>query len=289
VTIGQSGGAVAAFYQILPGAVALAAAYGLVMSRRGQGAARRAPLILSLVLVVIYLNPLANTRYLSSTAAVSLLFVVLQPRSRRGLAAVALALLLGLFAIYPIANVFRSANAEPTQLSLSSFDFDGFQQLVNTQQYVEEHGHAFGVHLTSAVLFFVPRSVWEAKAHPAGIEVAENRGYAFTNLSLPVTGEFYLDLGTAGTAVLMYGWGRLWRRLDDDWREGFGRAGARLVPYLAIAQVGLLRGPLGSVLPAAGFPVILLVIALVLTRRPATAQPAGISAGLERSIGPSTT
>jgi hypothetical protein len=205
------------------------------------------------------------------------------------MATVALALLLGLFAVYPIANVFRSATAEPAPLSLSSIDFDGFQQLVNTQQYVEERGHTFGQHLTSAVLFFVPRAVWEAKARPAGIDVAENRGYAFTNLSLPVTGELDLDLGAPGTALLMYGWGRLWRRLDEDWRHGFGRPGARLVPYLAIAQVGLLRGPLGSVLPAAGLPVILLVIALVLACRPAAAQPPGISRGLRRSIGRSTT
>ena len=85
---------------------------------------------------------------------------------------------------------------------------------------------------------------------------------------------------------MLYAWGRLWRRLDDDWREGFGRPGARLVPYLAIAQVGLLRGPLGSVLPAAGMPVALLFIALAL---PAWVQahPLGIKRVFMRRTGTS--
>jgi len=288
VTIDQTGGAVAAFYQILPGAVALAAAYGLLMTRGQQRhGVPRAALVVSLAMVVIYLNPLANTRYLSSTAVIALLLVILQPRSRRGMASVALGLVLGLFAIYPIANVFRSADVEPEPLSLSSIDFDGFQQLVNTQQFVEQQGHADGQHLISATFFFVPRSFWTSKAMPASLEVAANRGYSFTNLSLPLTGELYLDLGGAGAAIVMYGWGRLWRRLDDDWFRGFGSPGARLVPYLAIAQVGLLRGPLGSVLPAAGLPVILLALALTLPMT-SSGQPPGISRGLRRSAGTST-
>ena len=274
VGIQQAGGAVAAFYGILPGALALAASYLLLMRwRRGR---RSAPLALavSLALLTVYSNPLANTRFVSSVAIVSLLLVVLEPRTRRGMTVVALSVVLGLFAIYPVANAFRSENAEPQPLSLSSIDFDGFQQLVNTQQYVEEKGHSGGTHLVSAVFFVVPRSFWEGKAAPASIEVAENRGYAFTNLSLPIFGELYLDLGLAGAALVLYGWGRLWRRLDDDWLQGFAAGGARLVPYLAIAQVGLLRGPLGAQIPVSE-PVALILAASLLPLLGATGVPAG--------------
>jgi len=263
VGLEQAGGAVAALYTILPGALALAAAY-LLLTRWRRGL-RYSPLVLwgSLALVVVYSNPLANTRYVSSVAIVALLFVVLQPRSRRGMTVVAASIVLALFAIYPIANVFRSADAEPEPLSLSSIDFDGFQQLVNAQQYVEENGHPLGIHVVSAALFVVPRSIWEDKSRPASIDVAENRGYAFTNLSLPVFGEFYLDLGFPGAVVLMYGWGRLWRRLDDDWLVGLTAGGARLVPYLAIAQIGIIRGPLGSQVPVSEPTALLLVLSVL--------------------------
>jgi hypothetical protein len=292
VGIQQAGGAVAGFYGILPGALALAAAYLLLVRwRRGR---RHAPLalVVSLALVIVYANPLANTRYVSSVAFVSLLFVVLQPRSRRGMTVVAMLVVLGLFAIYPVANAFRSKTSAPQPLSLSSIDFDGFQQLVNTQQYVEDKGHPLGSHLLSAVFFVVPRSIWESKSRPASIDVAENRGYPFTNLSLPIFGELYLDLGLAGAAVVLYGWGRLWRRLDDDWLQGFATGGARLVPYLAIAQVGLLRGPLGAQIPVSE-PVALILAASLLpvlggSRVPAR-QPrspeAGDDAGTSRAAG----
>lgn len=260
VGLDQSGGAVAALYQILPGALALAASYLLLLQwRRGR---RVAPigLAVALILLAVYSNPLANTRYVSSVAIVSLVLVVLEPRTRRGLVVVAASVVLGLFAIYPIANAFRSDHSKAEPLSLSSIDFDGFQQLVNTQQYVESKGHSLGSHVVSAVFFAVPRSLWEGKARPASIDVAENRGYSFTNLSLPIFGELYLDLGLGGAAVVLYGWGRLWRRLDDDWLLGFAAGGARLVPYLAIAQVGILRGPLGSQIPVSE-PVALLLAA----------------------------
>jgi len=274
VDLERAGGAVSAFYGILPGALALAASYLLLVRWRSL---RHPPvaLLVALALLAVYSNPLANTRFVSSVAIVSLLFVVLQPRSRRGMTVVAVSVVLGLFAVYPIANVFRSADAEPEPLSLSSIDFDGFQQLVNTQQYVEEQGHPLGSHLVSAALFALPRSIWEGKSRPASIDVAEHRGYEFTNLSLPIFGELYLDLGLAGAAVALYGWGRLWRRLDDDWRRGFDSGGARLVPYLAIVQIGIIRGPLGSQVPVAEPAALLLAVSLLPYIRGRAVPPEG--------------
>jgi hypothetical protein len=42
--------------------------------------------------------------------------------------------------------------------------------------------------------------------------------------------------------------GRLWRRLDADWLSGDGRP-LILVPFLAVAQFGIIRGPMGSLAP----------------------------------------
>lgn len=269
-----SGGAAVALVAILPGALALAATYMLVL--RWREGRRRAPLLLlcSAALLFLYSNPFANTRYVSSVAIVSILFLVVQPRTRRGLAAVVMVLVIGVLGVYPLANAFRGADTSSSEsVSLASNDFDGFQQMVNTRQYVEERGHTWGKHLASAALFFLPRRFWVDKAVPASIPVAENRGYTFTNLSLPLPGELYLEFGLVGTGIAMFGWGRGWRTLDEKWRDGTGTLPGALVPYLAIAQLGLLRGPVGSLVPIYASTTIFLVFALRMELRRARARP----------------
>jgi hypothetical protein len=45
--------------------------------------------------------------------------------------------------------------------------------------------------------------VWPGKAVPASIPVTEDQGYTFTNLSLPLPGELYLEFGVFGAAAAM--------------------------------------------------------------------------------------
>lgn len=284
-----SGGVAVALVEILPGALALAATFGYLTWWRAG--ARRAPLILlipTMGLLFLYTNPLTNTRYISTVAIFSLIFVLLQPRTRRALVVIVLLIVVGVVGIYPLANAFRGGESQAESLSLADNDFDGFQQLVNTRQYVEQRGHTWGKQIGSALLFFLPRSYWPGKAVPASIPVAQNRGYRFTNLSLPLPGELYLEFGLVGSAGLMFGWGRLWRQLDRAWRVGPVTKKAAMVPYLVIAQLGLLRGPVGSLVPIYGSTVLLLI---VLLRRnntePGSVEPRdlsanGIHAGLEQ-------
>ena len=58
----------------------------------------------------------------------------------------------------------------------TTYDFDGFQQTVNSVYYAHVHGHTWGYHLVSALLFWVPRSIWKGKAFAAGNAVAASRG-----------------------------------------------------------------------------------------------------------------
>ena len=57
------------------------------------------------------------------------------------------------------------------------------------------------------------------------------------------------------------GAGAVGRRLDDSWLTRAGPV-AYLVPYLSLAQLGLLRGPLGSLVPVIATTTGLLVVAL---------------------------
>ena len=87
--------------------------------------------------------------------------------------------------------MFRSEEFRTTSgaEAFATPDFDGFQQIVNAMVFSEDVGHSLGHYTSSALLFFVPRSLWEGKATPASIDVAEHRGYEFTNLSLPLPAE----------------------------------------------------------------------------------------------------
>jgi hypothetical protein len=257
-----SGGVAVALVGILPGALALASVYVLLLRWRQGQRPRILVLIAAASLLFLYSNPFANTRYIAVTALVAPLLVVLWPRTVRGMAIIAVGLVIGVLGIYPVANAFRAPDAQAKSIALADIDFDGFQQLVNTRQYVEDQGHTWGYHLGSAALFALPRRVWPDKALPASIPVAENRGYRFTNLSLPLPGEFYLEFGLAGAAAAMFGWGRGWRHLDEAWAMRPESAAAGLVPYLAVAQLGLLRGPVGAMVPIYASTVLLIVLAL---------------------------
>lgn len=263
----ESGGVMVALVAILPGALALTATFVLVLWWRDLRVRRPVLVALSAVLLFLYDNPFANTRFISTVAIFSVVFLLLQPRTRRGMVVVVAVVVVGVIGVYPLANAFRGDGSSGETLSLADNDFDGFQQLVNTTQYVEQQGHTWGAHLGSAALFFLPRSFWPGKSVPASIPVAANRGYAFTNLSLPLPGELYLDFGAGGMAVAMLGWGRLWRQLDRRWAAGTGTRSGAMVPYLAIAQLGLLRGPVGAMIPIYGTTVVLLLVAL---REPST-------------------
>lgn len=268
----QSGGVAVALVGILPGALALAATYVLVLRWRDGQKVSPLSVLLAGGLLFVYANPFANTRYISAVAIFSIVFLIVQPRSRRALAIVVTVLVIGVLGVYPLANAFRGDDTTSQPSSLADGDFDGFQQMVNARQYVEERGQTWGVHLSSAALFPLPRRFWVDKAVPASIPVAENRGYAFTNLSLPFPGELYMEFGVVGTAAGMFIWGVGWRRLERHWAVGTESVQGAMVPYLAIAQLGVLRGPVGSLVPIYAAGVMLLLLALWWRDRPRTSQ-----------------
>jgi hypothetical protein len=284
----QDDNAADGFLRILPGALALAAAFialtvALTTRRRGsdpdRGRYRVAVgiAVVGVLLLTLYANPFTSSRYISVSGLGALALVLTRPRSRRGALVLATFAVVGLLLVYPLAYGFRD-DPQTTDLltspwdAIATNDFDGFQQVVNTLQFVEEHGLSWGAHLTSAALYLVPRSIWTDKARPASLDVAENRGYEFIDLSLPLHAEFYLDTGLIGMVVLMVVVGLVWARLDDAWLADRGGSMALLVPYLCLAQLGILRGPLGSLVPVAATTTVLLLLGLR-GRGPARAAP----------------
>lgn len=274
VAVGLNGGVSVALASILPASLAAASAH-LFLARLRERPLSAAPapavhgFLLALALCFLYANPFTNTRFLSVSVFGSLLFSAVRPRRLRAGLVITAAGLIGLLGVYPLANTFRSSTGT-YQTGMAAFggdDFDGFQQVVNSVAYVKDTGLHLGQHVISALFYFVPRSVWTGKASPAGIDVAQHRGYAFTNLSLPIHAELYIEFGLAGMIICCFLLGRLWRRLDADWLSGRGRA-LLIVPYVALAQFGIIRGPLGSLAPIWITTSALLLLGTKSTRLP---------------------
>lgn len=157
-------------------------------------------------------------------------------------------------AVFPYADLFRNdLNAKletqkMSQVMTDKGDYDAFQMVLNTSQYVDEFGPTEGKQLMGAIFFWVPRSVWADKPVGSGQFVAQQMGYSFTNLSSPLWAEAYINFGYPGIAgmFLLYGYltGRLQRRfLATRKNDGFTHYHA-LVPFLSAYQFFLLRGDL---------------------------------------------
>lgn len=259
----------------LPAATSLVALLLCLLNWRDRNArSRRDRLILlvatavAVTLNVIYNNPLTANRFSSFSVMLAAALALLRFDRQWWRTLFSGGMLLGLAVVYPFANLFRNDRARNNlRIGLDAYytwDFDGFQQTVNAVYHVDTHGHTWGHHLVSAMLFWVPRSLWEGKAIPAGNVVAGSRGYEFQNLSLPFWTEVFLEFSLVGVVVLFFYYGRLARRLDA-W---VGRSGANLATGLAVAfaacQIGLLRGPLGAQIPFAGAALVILLLGMFL-------------------------
>ncbi len=231
-------------------------------------------IVLGFVMTWVYANPIANTRFIALSMLGSHIVAIFWPRSARsGRMLIGSFLVLTIF-LYPFAaaiNNSQGLTGRSASISMSSFaafatkDFDGFQQSINAFEFVNAEGHSWGLYFLSALLVFIPRSIWTWKATPASIDVASNHGYSFTNLSLPINAELYIDFGWIGVIVLFFIVGWTFARLDNLWQTDSDWAAA--VAFLSLAQVGLIRGPLGSQVPVMVFVVYILGIYLFIVHR----------------------
>lgn len=273
--------AMAGVLNVLPSAASLAALVLCLLCLRYKAyvseRSRRMVLgstVVAVLLNVIFNNPLSASRFisLSTLLAAVLAGVRFTTQLRRTLFSVVT--FCGLAFVYPLANVFRNAEQRDLlRIGANAYytnDFDGFQQTVNTLYHVEAGGHTFGHHLLSAILFWIPRSIWHDKALPAGFPVAADRGYPFQNLALPLWAEIFLEFSWIGVVVVFFLYGYLARRMDRSIAADRLTLAATLSLIFAACQTGLLRGPTGAQFPFAACAVLAVIaggVAYALLRR----------------------
>lgn len=268
----------------LPQAVALVLGYATARAyvlRKSASVSRRPWLLLNLLIAVTFLvvlsNPFSNSRYVAFSSFLGLLLGFVRLDSSKLRAWFAAVFTSGLLILYPLASWFKGGRTSvATGIdAFTGIDFDGFQLTVNTLYFVQQRGFAFGEHILAAVGYFIPRSFWTTKAIPASFDIAAERGYHFQNLSLPLWSEFYLDLGLLGMFVAMFAYGWFSKRLDRRYSSQCGSLSAHLAVLFAVAQLGLLRGPLGGSVVFFGTVLLLGIVTFWKTenQRPAGRRP----------------
>jgi hypothetical protein len=263
--------------------------------RRGSQLAPQARIGLLVVLTSTVLvnllvsNPVNSARYWVGTIALSLVFVTLRWRAGWSFGFWVVLLAAALLVVFPYADAFRNtvdvrnlaaAAGEPIA---SGGDYDAFQQLMNGRTYVDEHGYTFGRQLLGALTFWIPRQLWSGKPKPTGAFVAESVGYDFTNLSMPLWGEAYVDGGLLLVVLAFAGYGFVTQRLEGEFlRRGLDdeRILSLLVPLLAAYQIILLRGALMSAV-ANLVPVLACLLLVTRAEPPPSGEGGGEAGALE--------
>ncbi|MED4013677.1 O-antigen polysaccharide polymerase Wzy [Priestia aryabhattai] len=226
-------------------------------------------LVFLLVVNFIISNPVTNGRYWAGTVLISLLLIVFKWR-KYNFSIWVISLVSLLLVVFPYADLFR--RGPDAQLKIKAFsyqltqkgDYDAFQTLMNTIDYVDLLGVEWGRQFVGAIFFWVPRGIWHSKPISTGQLVAEFQNYNFTNLSSPLWAESYINFGCIGIILIFFGYGYLSGFLQKKFLEnnhGNNVSIYRVIfPFLVGYQIFLLRGDLMNGIAFMSFFILLSVL-----------------------------
>jgi oligosaccharide repeat unit polymerase len=130
----------------------------------------------------------------------------------------------GLMIVFPLLNIFRNISINiildkgiviPNLLEgFLTGNFDSYSMLARSLTYVDFNGITFGKQLMGAMLFFIPRSIWSNKPIGSGAMIADKFNWPFTNVSMPLIGEGYLNFGFFGIIIFSVILGYIINKLD---------------------------------------------------------------------------
>lgn len=193
-------------------------------------------------------NPFVLARFRLSALFVFVLLLYFGWNRTRILAAF---LIVGLIAS-PVLNSFRWDRTFTDVRELDNFfvhmDYDGVTMMSHVAYYVGQNGYSYGSNIGSALLFFIPRSIWPDKSQHVAYYVFDYikfyRGISTDNLSSPLPAEGYFAFGMPGailfTAVIFLAFVYFERRAAVSDESSVWRLIVSISPMLTMI---LLRGP----------------------------------------------
>lgn len=154
-----------------------------------------------LVWIIFLSNPLANARQVTLFLLIPIVFYFLKDKR---IATNCFFLGIPLLLIYSANLVDRfTGQLNPIKFNILSRqgDFDSFAQFANGIRLVDNDIFPYFQQILGPVLFFVPRSVWNSKPRDTGVEIANQLGLSFQNLSAPWILEAYSNAKLVGLVV----------------------------------------------------------------------------------------
>lgn len=170
-------------------------------------------------------------------------------------------LIFSLIFLFPFLEIFRNFSLERFEY----FDFGDKYLLAGHYDAYQMFLHAlqsdilsFGYGFLGVFLFFYPREFWTTKPINSGIEVAEIANLSFTNVSMPIFGEFFLNFSYIGILLGSLFLGITFKVFDKNFNFNLG-INIRSLLYMQISGsiIILMRGGL--------LPEFANVIALLIT------------------------
>lgn len=229
------------------------AALAILYTSGNEDRSRDLLVIFAFLMVVLVDSPLSMSRYLMGAFWGGLALLTLPSfRTRRGL--FPLAFLAVFLIVFPVSNVFRRQGASLDGVILAvkySFlgisegfntgDYDAFSMLARATMYVREHGISWGRQLVTALLFFVPRTMWPGKGVGSGYTIAQAQGQAFLNVSCPLPAEGIVNYGFVGLVLFAIVFALIARLIDKSfWVDR--RSWSPLYPFVCMYTFFIMRG-----------------------------------------------
>jgi hypothetical protein len=173
-----------------------------------------------IALLLVFKNPLTEKRNALGPIYLLLIFLF-YPRLMNSNVKTTFLLFFSMIVLFPAVQFFTHVDYGFTDLlenpalifekndideGYMSLNYDAFINIGVVMEVVEENGLSWGYQLLSALLFFVPRSLWPGKPESSGLVVGEHviekYGFYFSNLSNPLVSEGYLNFGYLGVIIM---------------------------------------------------------------------------------------
>lgn len=205
-------------------------------------------LLISIVLVCDF--PLGMPRFLAASLYIPLALIYIKVlRVKYNFAFV---FCLGFLVVFPFLDQFRYASEITSNVSIgvdtSMFSGGNFDTYQNTLTVIDKEIVTNGNQLMGVVLFFVPRSIWPNKPIGSGAFIAEKLYFEFSNISMSLVGEGYLNFGFLGVFLFMFLLAMLVKRFDFVFWSYKNSVDYKLIIYMYLQGLlfFILRGDLLS-------------------------------------------
>ncbi|WP_146115867.1 O-antigen polysaccharide polymerase Wzy [Malikia granosa] len=154
------------------------------------------------ILMLISVFPTGVPRYMVAFAYIPLIIMLVPPMRKSSFFSAAL--IFSLIFMFPFLDQFRyfsnfsNINLLPSAEFFYAAHFDAYENFASA---VEANFVTNGYQLLGSLFFFIPRLFWSSKPVGSGYEMAEQLGYVFNNVSMPLLGEGYVNFGLAGVLI----------------------------------------------------------------------------------------